>query len=146
MRLVVQRIRRASVSVEGEVVGRAGAGLCLFLGVARDDTREDAEYLAGKAAALRIFPDGAGRFDRSVAQVGGDVLVVSEFTLYGDCAKGNRPSFTKAAPPERARALYEDFIAKLEALGLKVACGKFQSKMEVEVVNDGPVTFLLERS
>lgn len=144
MRLLVQRIKRASVSVGGEVVGEAGPGLCLFLGVAATDLPADADYLVTKAADLRIFEDASGKLNRSVTEIRGEVLVVSEFTLYGDCAKGRRPSFSRAAPSEKARELYEYFVRKLTDCGLKVATGRFQSKMEVSLVNDGPVTFILE--
>jgi len=132
------------VSVDGEVVGEAGAGLCLFLGVGAMDSTAEADHLAAKIADLKIFEDGSGKFNRSVKDTGGDILVVSEFTLYGDCAKGRRPSFGRAAPPERARELYDYFVRKLSDLGLRVSTGRFQSKMDVSLVNDGPVTFMLE--
>ena len=129
--------------VDGVVVGEIGAGLCVLLGVARSDGEEDAVRLAGKIARLRIFPDDEGRFDRSMLDVGGGVLAVSQFTLLADTAKGNRPSFTDAAPPEVAEPLYERFCAELESLGLPVARGVFGAKMSVELVNDGPVTIVL---
>jgi D-aminoacyl-tRNA deacylase len=144
MRLLIQRIKEATVRVDGEVVGKAGPGLCLFLGVAAGDSPAAADYLAAKAAELRIFEDDAGKFNHSVKEIGGEVLVVSEFTLYGDCAKGRRPSFSRAATPAEARKLYDCFVAKLQELGLRVATGRFQSKMEVALINDGPVTFMLE--
>lgn len=144
MRLVIQRVTEASVSIEGEIIAKIGPGLCLFLGIARDDTSQVADYLAEKALALRIFEDGAGKFNRSLAEVGGELLVVSEFTLYGDCSKGKRPSFSAAAPPREAEALYNRFLEKLRQSGLKVASGQFQAKMEVSLTNDGPVTFLLD--
>lgn len=144
MRLLIQRVKEARVAVAGETIGRAGAGLCLFLGVAREDTREDADYLARKAAALRIFADENGKLNRSVVEAGGEILVVSEFTLYGDPAKGTRPSFSRAAPPDEARPLYDYFVQRLKDLSLRVAAGKFQAEMEVTVVNDGPVTLMLE--
>jgi D-aminoacyl-tRNA deacylase len=144
VRLLAQRIKSATVTVDGEVVGEAGAGLCLFLGVAATDSKADADHLAAKAADLRIFEDDKSKFNRSVKETGGDVLVVSEFTLYGDCAKGRRPSFSRAAPPERARELYDYFVNKLSELGLRVSTGRFQTKMEVSLINDGPVTFMLE--
>jgi D-aminoacyl-tRNA deacylase len=144
MRLLVQRIKRATVGVDGEVVGEAGPGLCLFLGVAAADLSADADYLVTKTVDLRIFEDASGKLNRSVREIHGDVLVVSEFTLYGDCAKGRRPSFSRAAPPEKARELYEYFVRKLADAGLRVATGRFQSKMEVTLINDGPVTFMLE--
>ncbi|HEX9444133.1 MAG TPA: D-aminoacyl-tRNA deacylase [Candidatus Binatia bacterium] len=144
MRLLIQRVKEAGVAVDGATIGRAGAGLCLFLGVAREDTREDADYLARKAASLRIFADESGKLNRSVAETGGEILVVSEFTLYGAAAKGRRPSFSRAAPPGEARPLYDCFVQKLKDLGLRVATGKFQAEMEVTIVNDGPVTLILD--
>ncbi|MBI1993792.1 MAG: D-tyrosyl-tRNA(Tyr) deacylase [Deltaproteobacteria bacterium] len=144
MRLLVQRIREGKVIVAGEEIARAGSGLCLFLGIARGDTEEAADELAQKAAGLRIFEDEAGKLDRSLADVHGEVLVVSEFTLYGDCSKGRRPSFSRAAPPREAEALYDYFVERLRNTGLKVATGKFQAKMEVSITNDGPVTFILD--
>jgi D-tyrosyl-tRNA(Tyr) deacylase len=143
MRAVVQRVSRAVVRVDDAVVGQITAGLLVLLGVAAGDEDLDAERLAGKVARLRIFDDGSGRFDRSVADVGGAVLVVSQFTLLADTAKGNRPSFTAAAAPEDAERLYERFCAALRDLGLPVAQGVFGARMEVELVNDGPVTIVL---
>jgi D-aminoacyl-tRNA deacylase len=145
MRLLVQRIAEAKVTVDGVEIGKAGPGLCLFIGVTNGDTAASAEYLAGKITALRIFEDEKGKFNRSLAEVGGEALVVSEFTLYGDCSRGRRPSFSQAAPPEEAERLYDHFIARLKDRGIKVTTGKFQTKMEVSVTNDGPVTFILER-
>ncbi len=145
MRLLIQRVAAAEVRIDGEVVGRAGRGLCLFLGVASGDSTADADYLAEKAVHLRIFEDAAGKLNRSVSDLRGEILVVSEFTLYGDCGKGRRPSFAGAAPPEKARELYEYFIEKLQASGLRVATGRFQATMAVSLVNDGPVTLMLER-
>jgi D-tyrosyl-tRNA(Tyr) deacylase len=145
MRLLVQRITEAKVTVDGVEIGKAGRGLCMFLGVANGDTAASAEYLAGKITELRIFEDENGKFNRSLAEVGGAALVVSEFTLYGDCSRGRRPSFSHAAPPEEAERLYDYFVARLKDRGIKVATGKFQAKMEVVLVNDGPVTFILER-
>jgi D-tyrosyl-tRNA(Tyr) deacylase len=139
MRAVVQRVVRARVTPGGEV----GEGLCILLGVARGDGEEDAVRLAGKVARLRIFSDDGGRFDRSVLDVGGAVLVVSQFTLIADTAKGNRPSFAEAAPPEAAEPVYERFCAELRALGVAVETGVFGAKMELELVNDGPVTIVL---
>jgi D-tyrosyl-tRNA(Tyr) deacylase len=144
MRVLVQRITQAKVTVEGAEVGRVGAGLCLFLGVAKDDTETAAEHLAGKLADMRIFEDENGKMNRSLQEIGGEVLVVSEFTLYGDCSRGKRPSFSQAAPPEDARRLYDYFVLKLKDLGLKVATGNFQAKMEVSLVNDGPVTLIID--
>jgi len=144
MRLLVQRVKEAKVAVDGAEIGKIGAGLCLLLGVAKSDTEESADTLAGKIADMRIFEDESGKLNRSLAQVGGEVLVVSEFTLYGDCTKGRRPSFSRAAAPEEAERLYEYFVRKLRDLGLKVATGKFQAKMEVSLVNDGPVALIIE--
>ncbi len=140
MRAVVQRVSRARVSPGGEI----GPGLCVLLGVADGDGEEEATKLAAKIARLRIFPDDAGRFDRSVLDVGGATLVVSQFTLVADTAKGNRPSFAGAAPPELAEPLYERFCADLRSLGVPVETGVFGAKMEVEIVNDGPVTIVLD--
>ena len=144
MRAVCQRVSRAQVRVEGRPVGQIGPGLCVLLGVARGDGSADAGRLAGKVARLRVFPDEAGRFDRSVLDVAGAALVVSQFTLIADTAKGNRPSFTDAAPPEEAEPLYERFCAELEALGVQVERGVFGAHMELELVNDGPVTIVLD--
>jgi len=144
MRLLIQRIESAEVRVDGEVVGRAGRGLCLFVGVAAEDTTADADFLAEKAIHLRIFEDADRKLNRSVSDLHGDILVVSEFTLYGDCARGRRPSFSRAAPPEKARELYDYFVVKLKESGLRVATGRFQTAMAVSLVNDGPVTLMLE--
>ena len=144
MRLVLQRVRSARVRVDGAIAGEIGAGLLVLLGVTHGDTEEQARHLAGKVAGLRIFEDDQGKMNRSVADVGGGVLVVSQFTLYGDCRKGRRPSFDAAAPAERARALYERFAEEVRALGLPVSTGVFQAHMQVELVNDGPVTMILE--
>jgi D-aminoacyl-tRNA deacylase len=140
MRAVVQRVARARSTPGGGI----GPGLCILLGVARGDAPEQAERLAAKIARLRIFPDGAGRFDGSLLDLGGAALVVSQFTLLADTARGNRPSFTAAAPPGEAEPLYERFCADLRALGLRVETGVFGAKMEVELVNDGPVTIVLD--
>ena len=140
MRAVVQRVAQARATPGGEI----GRGLCILLGVARGDGEEQAERLAGKVARLRIFPDEDGRFDRSVADVAGAALVVSQFTLIAGTAKGNRPSFGEAAPPEQAEPLYVRFCAELSASGVPVETGVFGAKMEVELVNDGPVTIVLE--
>lgn len=139
----MQRVSRAEVRVDGILRGAIGTGLCVLLGVAEGDGEDDVARLAGKLARLRIFPDEQGRFDRSVLDVGGAALVVSQFTLLGDTAKGNRPSFTAAAPPDRAEPLYLRLCDDLRALGVPVETGVFGAKMEVELVNDGPVTILL---
>lgn len=144
MRLVIQRVTEATVAVDGKVISKTGPGVCVFLGIAKGDTRKDADYLAEKAVGLRIFEDSGGKFNRSLLDIGGEVLVVSEFTLYGDCTKGRRPSFNQAAPAEEAEKLYDYFARKLEERGLGVATGKFQAKMDVTIVNNGPVTFLLD--
>jgi D-aminoacyl-tRNA deacylase len=143
VRAVVQRVLSARVVVDGEVVGQIGPGLCVLLGVAREDGLEAAERLAAKVARLRVFENDDGRFDRSLADVGGAVLVVSQFTLIADTGKGNRPSFSGAAPQEQADRLYEAFCAALRALGVEVAQGRFGARMAVELVNDGPVTIVL---
>jgi D-aminoacyl-tRNA deacylase len=144
MRTVVQRVSSARVLIAGEVVGEIGTGLCVLLGVARADGEAEAERLAGRVARLRIFENEEGRFDRSLVDVGGAALVVSQFTLIADTAKGNRPSFTDAAPPELAEPLYERFCAALRALGVEVATGRFGLRMAVDLVNDGPVTIVLD--
>jgi D-aminoacyl-tRNA deacylase len=140
VRAVVQRVSRAQATPGGEI----GPGLCVLLGVARADGEKEAVRLAGKIARLRIFPDDDGRFDRSVLDVGGAALVVSQFTLIADTTKGNRPSFAGAAPPEQAEPLYEQFCAALRELGVPVETGIFGAKMEVELVNEGPVTIVLD--
>ena len=140
MRAVVQRVSRARVTPGGEI----GRGFCVLLGVARGDGEEEAVRLAGKVARLRIFPDDDGRSDRSVADVGGAALVVSQFTLIADTAKGNRPSFADAAPPEQAKPLYLRFCDELRALGVPVETGVFGAQMQLELVNDGPVTIVLD--
>ncbi|MBZ5513104.1 MAG: D-tyrosyl-tRNA(Tyr) deacylase [Acidobacteriia bacterium] len=144
MRAVVQRVSRASVKVGGELVGEIGHGLLVLLAVAQDDTEADADYLADKIAGLRIFEDADGKMNRAVADAGGAVLAVSQFTLYGDVRRGKRPSFDAAARPEQAARLYEYFVGKIRAAGLRCETGKFQEMMEVELVNDGPVTILLD--
>lgn len=143
MRAVIQRVTSASVSVGGHAVGSCGAGLLVLLGVAEGDGPADAERLAGKVARLRVFEDAAGRFDRSVLDTGGDVLVVSQFTLLADTAKGNRPSFTGAARPDVAEPVVERFCEALRTLGVPVETGRFGARMAVELVNDGPVTIVL---
>jgi D-tyrosyl-tRNA(Tyr) deacylase len=144
VRAVVQRVSRAEVRVEGSVVGRCGHGLLVLLGVARGDAAADAIRLAGKIARLRVFPDDEGRFDRSVVDGGGGALVVSQFTLLADTRKGNRPSFTAAAAPDEAAPLVDALCDALRAEGLQVATGVFGAQMEVELVNDGPVTIVLD--
>jgi len=143
MRAVCQRVSEARVRVGGETVGEIGPGLCVLVGVSRADGPGEAARLAGKVARLRIFEDGAGRFDRSLLDVDGGALIVSQFTLLADTAKGNRPSFTEAAPPEEAEPLYDRFCTELESLGVRVARGVFGARMAVELVNDGPVTIVL---
>jgi D-aminoacyl-tRNA deacylase len=144
MRAVVQRVSSASVRVDGETVGTCGHGLLVLVGVARGDTPATAERLAAKIARLRIFPDEAGRFDRSLLDTGGDALVVSQFTLLADTRKGNRPGFGDAAPPEQAAPLVDAFCATLRRLGVPVQTGEFGARMEVELVNDGPVTIAID--
>ena len=144
VRIVVQRVERAAVRVDGEVVGSGGPGLLLLVGVERGDERDAARRLAGKVARLRIFEDDAGRFDRSVVDVGGEVVVVSQFTLLADTRKGNRPSFTRAEEPDRAEELVAEVCEELRAGGLVVATGRFGARMAVELVNDGPVTIVLD--
>ena len=144
VRAVVQRVTEARVSVGDELIGAIGPGLCVLLGVGHGDTEADADALCRKIVGLRIFEDEEGRFARSLEDVGGALLVVSQFTLYGDCGKGRRPSFTDAAPPERAEALYERFVACARATTRPVATGRFQARMAVALVNDGPVTFVLD--
>jgi len=143
MKAVVQRVSEARVRVGERLAGEIGGGLCVLLGVARGDDGAAAARLAGKVARLRVFADDEGRFDRSLLDTGGEALVVSQFTLLGDVARGNRPSFTDAAPPEEAEPLYEAFCAALRELGVPVATGEFGARMSVELVNDGPVTILL---
>ena len=144
MRAVVQRVSRAQVSVNGEITGEIGLGLLVLLGVGRDDSEADATYLAEKIAGLRVFEDDQGKMNRDVQQAGGSVLVASQFTLYGDVRKGKRPSFDAAAPPKKARQLYEFFVEQIRAAGLRCETGRFQETMKVELVNEGPVTILLD--
>jgi D-aminoacyl-tRNA deacylase len=144
MRAVVQRVAEARVRVADEVVGEIGPGLCVLLGVARGDETADAERLAGRVARLRIFENEDGKFDRSVLDTAGAVLAVSQFTLIADTGKGNRPSFTEAAPPASAEPLYEVFVAALRDLGVQVETGVFGARMQVELANDGPVTIILD--
>ena len=144
MRAVVQRVSRAQVAVNGEISGQIGQGLLVLLGVGRDDTEADAIYLAEKIAGLRVFEDDQEKMNLSVKDVGGSVLAVSQFTLYGDVRRGKRPSFDAAAPPEKARQLYEFFVEQIRAAGLRCETGRFQEMMTVELVNEGPVTILLD--
>jgi D-tyrosyl-tRNA(Tyr) deacylase len=144
VRAVVQRVSSASVTVSGQIVARIGAGLVVLIGVARDDGPADVSYTASKVHGLRIFADADGRMNRSVAEIDGTVLVVSQFTLYGDVRRGRRPSFIDAAEPPRARELYDAFVSALQALGCRVTEGVFQAHMHVALVNDGPVTVLVD--
>jgi D-tyrosyl-tRNA(Tyr) deacylase len=144
MKAVLQRVSRASVTVDNQMIGQIGRGLLVLLGVEQDDMLADAQQLADKSVQLRIFDDAAGKMNLALAEVGGAMLVVSQFTLLGDCRKGRRPSFIQAAPPELAEQLYEAFVAAVGAQGITVATGKFRAMMQVELVNDGPVTLLLD--
>jgi D-tyrosyl-tRNA(Tyr) deacylase len=144
MRACVQRVRRAQVTVGDEVVGRIGPGMLVLLGVAAEDSEPDAQQLAEKIVSLRVFDDDAGKMNRALADIGGAMLVVSQFTLLGDCRKGRRPSFDAAAPPELAKSLYERFVAHVREAGIEVATGRFREMMQVELTNDGPVTLLLD--
>ena len=144
MRAVVQRVSRGDVTVEGETTGTILKGLVVLLGVSRDDTEKEARYLADKISALRIFEDEADKMNLSLKDVGGGMLVVSQFTLYGDCSKGRRPSFGEAAPPDKADTLYNAFIEAVRFQGVPVETGRFQTHMEVSLVNDGPVTLIVE--
>ena len=144
MRAVVQRVTRASVTIDGEVIGEIGNGLLVLVGIARDDTKVEAAYLVDKIAALRIFDDAEGKMNLSVKDVGGGLLIISQFTLYGDVRRGLRPSWIDAAPPEIAEPLYEFFVRQAKSTVDEVATGRFQAMMQVELVNDGPVTILLD--
>lgn len=144
MRAVVQRVSRAKVTVEGEITGEIATGLLVLLGVAEGDTAEDAVTLAEKLVGLRIFEDAEGKMNLALSEIGGAMLVVSQFTLLGDCRKGRRPSFIAAARPEIAEALYRTLVAEVQGRGIAVATGRFQTHMDVELVNDGPVTLLLD--
>lgn len=144
MRAVVQRVSRAQVSVDGELTGQIGVGLLVLLGVGRDDANSDAIYLAQKITGLRVFEDDQGKMNLNVQEVGGSVLAVSQFTLYGDVRRGKRPSFDAAAPPEKARELYEFFVEQIRASGICCETGRFQAMMRVELVNEGPMTILLD--
>ncbi len=144
MRAVVQRVSRAKVTVNGLVAGEIGPGLLVLLGIGKGDSQAQADYLADKVAGLRIFEDENGKMNRSVMDAGGAILAISQFTLYGDVRRGKRPSFDDAAPPQQARELYEYFIQRLRAAGLRCETGRFQEMMSVELINEGPVTILLD--
>lgn len=144
MRAVIQRVSSARVIIDEKEYSRIGNGLLVLLGVEKEDTAEDAEMLARRIVELRIFEDDAGKMNRSIAEVGGQILAVSQFTLLGDCRRGRRPSFDPAAPPDVARALYEKFVSEIGGLGIPVSTGVFQAMMNVELTNQGPVTFILD--
>jgi D-tyrosyl-tRNA(Tyr) deacylase len=146
MRVVLQRVSKASVSIDGRTAGAIGRGFCLLVGLTHGDTDATVDWMAEKVAGLRLFPDAEGKMNLGLEEVGGEVLVISQFTLYGDSAKGRRPSFVDAARPETAIPLYERFVGALRARGLEVATGEFGADMQVEIHNDGPVTLILERS
>ena len=142
--MVLQRVTEASVTVDGAVVGSIGKGIAVLLGVAKGDTEQDADFLANKLVNVRIFEDDAGKMNRSVQEIGGEILVVSQFTLLGDCRKGRRPGFSAAAPPDEADRLYQYFVEQVRRSGVRVATGQFQAMMLVKIHNDGPVTFVIE--
>jgi D-tyrosyl-tRNA(Tyr) deacylase len=144
MRMVIQRVKEARVMVDGQVTGEIGDGLLVFLGIARTDTEKEAGFLLDKLIGLRIFTDENGKMNRSIADVAGSLLIVSQFTLYGDCRKGRRPSFDTAAPPDRARFLYDYFVEAARKTSVRVATGVFQASMQVHLVNDGPVTIIMD--
>jgi D-aminoacyl-tRNA deacylase len=144
MRAVIQRVSLAEVKVAGEPVGRIGHGLCVFLGIGKNDCESNADHLAEKIKNLRIFEDENSKMNRSAEEAREEILVVSQFTLYGDCRKGNRPSFSDAAPPDAAERLYEYFVQRLRGAGLRVETGQFKARMDVTLTNDGPVTFIVE--
>ncbi|HLY20074.1 MAG TPA: D-aminoacyl-tRNA deacylase [Bryobacteraceae bacterium] len=144
MRMVIQRVRQASVEVDGQISGAIGPGLLVLLGIAKTDSAHEVEYMVGKVLGMRIFPDEDGKMNRSIQEAGGGLLVVSQFTLYGDCRKGRRPSFDLAASPERAAGLYEYFVTKARQTGIPVETGVFQAMMQVHLVNDGPVTLICD--
>ncbi len=144
MRAVIQRVKEAKVEVNGDIIGKIGEGFLVLLGVGKDDTEEDVQYLADKVLGLRIFEDEAGKMNLSITDVKGEILAVSQFTLYGDSRKGRRPSFDEAAPPDVAERLYELFIEEIRKSGIKVETGKFRALMDVHLVNSGPVTILLD--
>jgi D-tyrosyl-tRNA(Tyr) deacylase len=144
MRAVIQRVKKASVSVDGQTVGSIGTGLMVLVGIARDDTLKDAEWIADKIVNLRVFETEEGRLDRSLLDIGGELLLVSQFTLYGDCRKGRRPSFSDAMESGQARDFFEKFVEIARTKGAKVATGVFQAMMDVSLINDGPVTLILD--
>jgi len=144
MRIILQRVKEASVKVDGKVIGQIGKGVLILLGAGKEDTQQDVEYLVEKILGLRIFEDESGKMNLSVTDIGGEVLVVSQFTLYGDCRKGRRPSFDKAAPPEVAENLYNHFVERIRDFGVPVKTGKFRAMMDVHLVNWGPVTLMLD--
>lgn len=144
MRAAIQRVKEARVEVEGEVVGRIGEGILLFLGIRKDDTQDDIKYLVEKVVGLRIFEDVTGKMNHSIADVEGDILVVPQFTLYGDCRKGRRPSFDEAASPDIAERIYSLFVEEVRKRGVNVRTGKFRASMDIHLVNSGPVTLLLD--
>jgi D-tyrosyl-tRNA(Tyr) deacylase len=144
MRAVIQRVNSAEVYVEGRLSGRIGKGLLVFIGVGKGDGEKDISYMTSKIPELRIFEDASGKFNHSLKEIGGEMLIVSQFTLYGDCRKGRRPSFTEAEEHEAAKEFYEQFISKLRGQGLPVQTGEFQARMDVHLINDGPVTLLLD--
>jgi len=144
MRAVIQRVTASDVQVKGTVIGKTGPGLLVLLGISRSDDEKDSDYLSDKIAHLRIFEDDEGKMNRSLIETGGEIMVVSQFTLFGDCRKGRRPSFVEAAPPDRAEGLYEYFVNQLRQKGIDVATGRFQARMAVSLVNDGPVTLIVE--
>ena len=144
MKAVIQKVSRAEVKVAGQPIGRIGPGLCVFVGIGKDDGQSNVDHFAEKIKNLRIFEDENGKMNRSLEELGKEILVVSQFTLYGDCRKGNRPSFTCAAPLDEAEKLYEYFVQRLRRAGLRVETGQFKARMEVALTNDGPVTFIVE--
>ena len=144
MRTVVQRVREARVELDGRVAGQIGVGLLVLVGVAKNDTRRDADYMADKVTGLRVFPDEAGKMNRNVKEAGGSLLIVSQFTLYGDVRRGRRPSFDGAAGPQQARPLYEYFVEAVRASGVPLETGSFQADMSVHLINDGPVTIIVD--
>ncbi len=144
MRVLIQRVSQASVEVENSTCGTIGIGFVVLLGIAREDTTEDADYLLSKVINLRIFPDSAGKMNRNIVESGGEMLIISQFTLYGDCRKGRRPSFDRSAPPDQAISLYNYFVEAARRTPVRVATGVFQAHMNVSLVNDGPVTILID--